>query len=331
LAGDKIVQSNRPGIAVAIVMEKPKNSNEECVGPTSEKAGKVESCEGCPNQKQCSSGEMQIDTGISEIKESMKSIKHKILVLSGKGGVGKSTVSSQIALALAQDENSQVGLLDVDICGPSIPKMMGLEGHQLHQSNFGWTPTYYEENLAVVSVGFMLPNKDDAVIWRGPKKNALIKQFLRDVYWGEYVDYLIVDTPPGTTDEHLSLVTYLKDAGLDGAVIVTTPQDVACIDVRREINFCIKVGIPIIGIVENMSGFVCGKCGTETQIFKSKSGGGEALAKHFNIDFLGKIPLDPEVMKSCETGKSILKEHPESPASKAFSSIIENIKKKIIL
>lgn len=233
------------------------------------------------------------------IKTALALIKHKVLVLSGKGGVGKSTFSSQLALSLAleehqvaklhsfystttttvptqavvdamdlsndDDENSnasvtQVGVLDIDFCGPSIPRMFGLEGQVLHQSYLGWEPAYYKDNLAVVSIGFMLPNSDDAVIWRGPKKNSLIKQFLKDVYWGDTLDYLVIDTPPGTSDEHITIVNYLKDANMDGAIIITTPQDVACIDVRREINFCKKVNIPILGVVENMSGFVCPKC-----------------------------------------------------------------------
>lgn len=222
----------------------------------------------------------------------MALIKHKILVLSGKGGVGKSTFSSQLAFAL-QRRGKEVGMLDIDICGPSIPKIMGCEGsqsllqffsprsfrltdlpdQQIHQSNLGWEPIYVEDNLAVMSIGFLLADPNQAVIWRGPKKNspslrfhlfltrsAMIKQFLKDVYWDE-LDFLVVDTPPGTSDEHLSITQYLKEANPDGAIIVTTPQEVSLLDVRKEINFCRKVGLPILGVVENMSGFVCGKCG----------------------------------------------------------------------
>lgn len=167
-------------------------------------------------------------------------MKHKILVLSGKGGVGKSTVSAQLAFALA-NQGKQVGLLDIDICGPSIPTMLGLVGQEVHQSASGWSPVYVEDNLGVMSIGFMLPTTDDAVIWRGPRKNGLIKQFLTDVDWGQ-LDYLIIDTPPGTSDEHISIVQYLKATNVDGAVIVTTPQEVAMADVRKEINFCKKTG-----------------------------------------------------------------------------------------
>ncbi len=172
--------------------------------------------------------------------------------------MGKSTFSAQLSYALSAMEK-QVGLLDIDICGPSVPKLMGLEGQQVHQSGAGWSPVYVEENLAVMSIGFLLDNPDDAVIWRGPKKNGLIKQFLRDVEWGA-LDFLVVDTPPGTSDEHLSITQYLKATHPDGAVVVTTPQELSLADVRKEINFCRKVGLPILGVVENMSGFVCPKC-----------------------------------------------------------------------
>ncbi len=186
-----------------------------------------------------------------------------MLVLSGKGGVGKSTMSTQIALSLAQDENLNIGLLDIDICGPSIPRMLGLENQEVHQSNEGWSPVYLEENLAVMSIGFMLPNKDDPVIWRGPRKNGLIKQFLTDVLW-DSLDYLIVDTPPGTSDEHISIIQYLKKANVYGAIIVTTPQEVALSDVRKEINFCKKTKTTVLGVIENMSGFVCPGCKCES-------------------------------------------------------------------
>ncbi|XP_023385430.1 cytosolic Fe-S cluster assembly factor NUBP1 [Pteropus vampyrus] len=196
----------------------------DCPGTSSAQAGRGAACQGCPNQRLCASGAGATpDPAIEEIKEKMKTVKHKILVLSGKGGVGKSTFSAHLAHALAEDENTQVALLDIDICGPSIPKIMGLEGEQVHQSGSGWSPVFPEDNLGVMSVGFLLSSPDDAVIWRGPKKNGMIKQFLRDVDWGE-VDYLIVDTPPGTSDEHLSAVQYLAAAHIDGAVIITTPQ-----------------------------------------------------------------------------------------------------------
>lgn len=206
----------------------PDNANQGCVGPTSEQAGKASSCAGCPNQAACASGAAkEVDPAIAHIEDKMSQVKHKLLVLSGKGGVGKSTFSSQLAFTLAS-QGYQVGLLDVDICGPSVPRMLGLVGHEVHQSASGWSPVYVEHNLAVMSIGFMLPSNDNAVIWRGPRKNGLIKQFLTDVDWGE-LDYLIIDTPPGTSDEHISLAQLLKSSTVDGAIIVTTPQEVAMV------------------------------------------------------------------------------------------------------
>jgi Mrp family chromosome partitioning ATPase len=256
----------------------------------------------------------------------MASVKHKILVLSGKGGVGKSTFSAQLAFALseANERSLQVGLLDIDICGPSIPRLLGLEGEQVHHSNEGWSPVYLEDNLGVMSVGFMLNDPNEAVIWRGPKKNGLIKQFLRDVDWSD-LDFLIVDTPPGTSDEHLSIVQYLKNTNVDGAVVVTTPQEVALMDVRKEINFCKKVGLPVIGVVENMSGFVCPNCKNESQIFVPTTGGAEKMAKEMSVPFLGKIPLDPRIARACDEGKFYLSQFPDSPATKSFNHIFEQI------
>jgi len=301
---------------------------EHCPGTESETAGKSAACAGCPNQQICSTAPKGPDPDIVEIEQRMKTVKHKILVLSGKGGVGKSTFSSQLSFALAMNQDTQVGLLDIDICGPSIPKIMGLEGEQIHISGQGWDPVYVQDNLAVMSVGFLLENEEDAVIWRGPKKNGLIKQFLKDVFWSE-LDYLVVDTPPGTSDEHLSIVQYLKTSHIDGAVIVTSPQDVALIDVRKEINFCKKVGIPIIGVVENMSGFVCPKCSKESQIFLPTSGGAEQMSKDMNVPFLGKIPIDPLIARSCDEGKSYLITFPESEATKQYQLIFDKIVKSI--
>ncbi|CAG8487547.1 7631_t:CDS:10 [Rhizophagus irregularis] len=205
-------------------------------------------------------------------------IKHIIIVLSGKGGVGKSSITTQLALCLVQRGN-KVGILDIDLTGPSIPHMLGLDGKQVHQASSGWVPVFADENqnLCCMSIGFLLQNKNDSVVWRGPKKNAMIKQFLADVCWGE-LDYLIIDTPPGTSDEHISIAEYLKDINPDGAVIVTTPQTVALADVRKELNFCKKVKLPILGVVENMSGYEC------TNLFST--GGGEAMAQEFGVEFL---------------------------------------------
>ncbi|XP_032098688.1 cytosolic Fe-S cluster assembly factor NUBP1 isoform X2 [Sapajus apella] len=274
----------------------------DCPGADSAQAGRGASCQGCPNQRLCASGAGATpDPAIEEIKEKMKTVKHKILVLSGKGGVGKSTFSAHLAHGLAEDENTQV-----------------------HQSGSGWSPVYMEDNLGVMSVGFLLSSPDDAVIWRGPKKNGMIKQFLRDVDWGE-VDYLIVDTPPGTSDEHLSVVQYLAAAHIDGAVIITTPQEVSLQDVRKEINFCRKVKLPIIGVVENMSGFICPKCKKESQIFPPTTGGAELMCKDLEVPLLGRVPLDPLIGKNCDKGQSFLIDAPDSPATLAYRSIIQKI------
>lgn len=248
--------------------------------------------------------------------------------MSGKGGVGKSTFTSQLGFAFSNNENIQVGVMDIDICGPSIPKIMGLEGEQIHQSLSGWSPVYVQENLGVMSIGFMLPNPDDAIIWRGPKKNGIIKQFLKDVDWGE-LDYMLIDTPPGTSDEHLSIVQYLKESGIDGAIIITTPQEVSLQDVRKEIDFCKKVKIPILGVVENMNGFICPNCKGESIIFAATTGGAKKMAEDVEIPFLGSIPLDPRIGKSCDNGLSFLDEYPDSPASKAYLKIIEEINYRI--
>ena len=307
----------------------PENANEGCPGVGTEKAGKSSACEGCPNQEICASqpATPAVDPDLALIKDRMSTVKHKILVLSGKGGVGKSTLSAQLAFGLAF-QNFEVGLMDIDICGPSIPRMMGLQGAGVHKTMLGWEPCCVEENLAVMSVGFLLENAEDAVVWRGPKKNGLIKNFLKDVYWGD-LDILVVDTPPGTSDEHISIVQYLKETNPDGALIVTTPQDVALNDVRREINFCRKVNLPILGLVENMSGFVCPKCQTETAIFKPHSGGGRALAEMFDIPFLGSVPLDPRIVLAAEAGDSFLESCRGSPAAQVLQDVVRAICKAV--
>lgn len=287
-----------------------------CPGVGSEEAGKAGPCAGCPNQNICSSGDAkkaaqeELDATMPLIVDRLIKVKHIILVISGKGGTGKSTVSTMLARALATDYSTQVGLLDLDICGPSAPRMFGLEGEQVHKSNTGWTPVYASDNLAVMSCGFLLGSLDDAVIWRGPKKNTMIKQFLMDVDWGK-LDYLIIDTPPGTSDEHISVVQYLKQTGLpnlDGAVMVTTPQEVALMDVRKQIDFCKRTNLNILGIVENMSKFICPKCEKDSLIFPSQSGGADKMAADYNLPILGRLPLNPLIGRHCDTGLSIFDE-----------------------
>ena len=212
--------------------------------------------------------------------------------------------------------------MDVDICGPSIPTILGIASEQVHTSAAGWSPVYVQDNLGAMSVGFMLPSSKDAVMWRGPKKNGLIAQFLKDVDWGA-LDYLVIDTPPGTSDEHLSIVQLLKESGIDGAVLITTPQEVALQDVAREIDFCRKVGVHILGLVENMAGFVCPNCKTESQIFLPSTGGAARLAKETGVELLGSVPLDPRIGKSADYGVSFLDEYPDSPATSAYLDIIQ--------
>lgn len=305
---------------------------EHCPGPESEQAGKEDACQGCPNQEICST---QLPKGpdpdIALINKRLANIDHKILVLSGKGGVGKSTFTSMLAWALAADEDIEVGAMDLDICGPSLPKMLGAEGETIHQSNSGWSPVYVADNLGVMSISFMLPDEDSAVIWRGAKKNGLIKQFLKDVNWGDRLDYLLVDTPPGTSDEHLSVTTYMKEIGIDGALIVTTPQEVALLDVRKEIDFCRKAGINILGLVENMAGFVCPNCKGESQIFKPTTGGGQQLCLDLNIKFLGSVPLDPRIGKACDSGECFFDQYADSPAATAILDVVDGLRDQVEL
>jgi len=265
---------------------------------------------------------MQQEETYNVLDERMKDIKHIYLVLSGKGGVGKSTVASQLALALVK-QGKHVGLLDIDLCGPSIPRLVGLHGKDVKKSSDGWVPVYADEKklLGVMSIGFLLSDETSAVVWRGPKKNAMIKQFLEDVCWGQ-LDFLIIDTPPGTSDEHISIVENLKKYNPDGAIIVTTPQEVSISDVRKEISFCRKIKLPILGIIENMSGFVCPHCAECTNVFSSE--GGKLLAEEQKLPFLGKIPLDPSLTSCCESGQSFLAAFPNSSSLLAVEEIVRS-------
>ena len=301
-------------------MSTPENANEECVGPQSEKAGLASSCAGCPNAKACASGAgREADPDLSIISERMSHIKKKVLVLSGKGGVGKSTLTKELGIIIGR-RGLQVGLMDTDICGPSMPRITGALQGEIHQSGSGWEPVSVDENVGLVSVQFLLQDADSAVIFRGPRKNGVIKNFIKDVAWGP-LDLLLVDTPPGTSDEHLSCVDYLKQSGgCDGAIIITTPQEVAMADVRRELNFCKKANVKVLGIVENMSGFICPGCKGESQIFPPKKGAilsaGRRLSEEFAVPFLGAIPLDPSLMMSCDVGEP-LSDHLQANAMEA--------------
>ena len=258
-----------------------------------------------------------------KLQESLGKIKHVIIVMSGKGGVGKSTVSSNIAATLSM-MGYQTGIMDVDITGPNIPKMFGIEDERLDVVDEKLIPVLVPPSLKVVSMAFLLPSKDDAVVWRGPVKMTAIRQFLEDVDWGD-LDYLVVDMPPGTGDEAISIIQLIPTA--DGMVIVTTPQDVALLDSRKSITFSAQANIPIIGLIENMSGFICPHCGEKTDIFKS--GGGVATAKNLNIQFLGAVPIEPRIVTSGDSGMPIVIDDPDSASAKIFKEITQKIIKTV--
>jgi len=255
----------------------------------------------------------------SKVAKNLSQIKHKIIVLSGKGGVGKSTVSVNLALTLSE-KKYKVGILDSDLHGPSIPKMLGIEEERPEPTDSGFNPVSISPYLKVMSIGFLLKDKDSPVIWRGPLKMGAIKQFIGDCNWGK-LDYLIVDLPPGTGDEPLSIAQLIPNC--DGTVIVTTPQDVALVSVRKSITFVKKMNMPIIGIIENMSGFKCPHCKKTIDIFKT--GGGSKVSKDFSVPFLGKIPLDIEIVKTGDSGEPFVIKNKDTETAKAFIGIVENI------
>ena len=259
----------------------------------------------------------------TRLHDALDKIKHIIIVMSGKGGVGKSTVSSNLATELS-NRGYQTGIMDVDITGPNIPKMFGVEDEKLHVLDERLIPVTVPPSLKLMSMAFLLPDKDSPVMWRGPVKMGAIKQFIEDVNWGE-LDYLVIDMPPGTGDEALSIVQLRPKA--DGMVIVTTPQDVALLDSRKSLRFGAETRIPIIGIVENMSGFVCPHCGEITDIFKS--GGGEKAAAELNVQFLGKVPIEPGVVECGDSGMPVVLKYPDSASAKAFKGIVDRIVKTV--
>lgn len=246
-------------------------------------------------------------------------IKHKILVLSGKGGVGKSTVAASLAVTLARAGRS-VGLLDIDLHGPSIPRLLGMVDGRATGGEGSINPVTAASGLRVMSMGFLLPNRDDALIWRGPLKYSMIKQFLRDVEWGE-LDYLIVDSPPGTGDEPLSIGQLIEDA--DGAVLVTTPQALSISDVRKSVNFARQLNLPVLGVIENMSGYVCPECGTRVDVFGS--GGGEDMANDMGVPFLGAVPIDPLMVPAGDRGELADYLSSGAPGAVAFTSLIDRL------
>lgn len=276
-------------------------------------------CSGC-TKKDCSAARPRQDEDPNEFAERQRlqsrlcRIGRKVVVMSGKGGVGKSTMAASLASALAR-AGKRVGLLDIDLHGPSIPTMMGLEGRRISGPEGEMEPIV-SRGVKVASIGMFLEHPDQAVVWRGPMKANMIRQLLRDVAWGE-LDFLVIDSPPGTGDEPLAACQLIGD--IDGAVIVTTPQRVAAVDVRKSITFCRMIGVPVLGVVENMSGFCCPKCGELTPILGF--GGGQRMAREMGVPFLGAVPIDPEVVRLGDSGQDAAGLDDRHPAARAVREV----------
>ena len=285
-----------------------------CVSEMGEKSGSVSTTEvpevtGQPDEEM--------------LRSRMTKIRHKIAVISGKGGVGKSLVTVNLAAALAmKGRNGKVGVLDADLHGPCVPKMLGMKGERLQSGPPGVFPAFGPLNIKVVSMAFLLPSDDDPVIWRGPLKMSAIRQFLSMVSWGN-LDYLLIDLPPGTGDESLSVLQLLPE--MDGVIIVTIPSEVSQDVVRKAVTFARKMNVPILGIVENMSGVVCPHCGEQVDVFGS--GGGEKVATDMGVPFLGSIPLDPRISKTTDAGAPFIIEEPDSQAAAVFKKIVEKVER----
>ena len=256
-----------------------------------------------------------------KLKNNMGRIKHKIAVISGKGGVGKSTVAANLAMAFSlHGYKNRVGILDVDIHGPCIPKLLGVKGQKCQISPIGALPVTGPEGIKIVSMDFLVESQETPIIWRGPLKMQAIKQFLSDFMWGE-LDFLFIDAPPGTGDEPLSVMQLIPD--MDGTIIVTIPSEVSEDVVKKAVSLSRKMGIPVIGIVENMSGFTCPKCGEKVNILGA--GGGKRLAEDLDVPFLGQIPIDPQICEEADKGIPFVIGHVDSPSAKAFKEIVKRV------
>ncbi len=260
-----------------------------------------------------------MDKRAKAIEDKLRRIKNKIVVMSGKGGVGKSFISSSIALLLAQ-KGFKVGLLDIDFHGPSTPKMLGIAGGKLYVTADGIEPVEGPLGIKVMSIYFMLPQDDAPVIWRGPLKTGAILQFITDVNWGE-LDWIVIDTPPGTGDEHLTIAQNLPP--VDGAIFVTIPSEISVNVVSRSVNFALKVGIKPLGVIENMASFYCPESGKVYRIFGTSSG--QVIAERYGIEFLGEVPLDPRIAECNEEGKPFVLMYPDSEATKNLVKATEKI------
>jgi Mrp family chromosome partitioning ATPase len=266
---------------------------------------------------------------MSQLEENMRvvdnlsRIKHKIVVMSGKGGVGKSTVAVNLALTLAE-AGHRVGVMDVDIHGPDVAKLLGVEDERLQSLGEMIVPVKINENLTAISMAFLLEDRDTPIVWRGPLKMSAIRQFLGEVAWGE-LEYLVIDLPPGTGDEPLSVAQLIPDGAW--AVVVTTPQDLALLDSRKAIRFAEALKMNVAGVVENMSGFDCPHCGEAIDLFKI--GGGEAAAKEMGVNFLGRVPIDPQMVKMGDLGQPYVLDEPEEPGPKAFRAIAKALEERV--
>ena len=281
-----------------------------------EKCEESKPCDICETGSTCSAKEKE-DHEEARLAQNLFRIRNKIMVMSGKGGVGKSTVSVNLAASLAL-HGYQVGILDADIHGPDIPRMCGVENRPLVSHGEGLEPIKVFKGLRAMSMGLLSRDPDKAIVWRGPLKHRAIKQFLGDVNWGD-LDYLVIDLPPGTGDEPLSVAHLIKN--VDGAIIVTTPQDVALLDSRKAVNFSRLIGVPILGIVENMSGMLCPHCGERIDLFKV--GGGEKAARELGVPFLGHIPIEPKMVISCDAGTPFVIDPDPSEVRKAFEDLTQ--------
>jgi len=261
--------------------------------------------------------------GYEKIETRLSKIKYKIAVMSGKGGVGKSFVTASLAVALSTMKRS-VGILDADFHGPSVPKLLGLQGRKLLSGPPGILPVLGPAGIKVISIGFMLPDENTPVIWRGPLKTSALRELLSMVAWGE-LDYLLVDLPPGTGDEPLSVAQLIRD--LSGAIVVTIPSDLSRVIVKKAVAFARQLNIKVIGIIENMSYFVCPKCGAKYRVFGE--GAGRRISQEMNVDFLGEIPLDPRIAECSDRGVPFVLRYPSSEAARALISIARAIATRV--
>lgn len=287
----------------------PENANQGCIGSNSSLAGNSVACQGCPNKSNCSSKSNSIDNIKETLKKSLVDIPFILMIMSGKGGVGKSTVSAGLSQSFSS-QNYSVGLLDLDLCGPSIPKIFGVENENITRFKDKWNPIFINENLRLISTGLLLENKNDAIIWRGPRKSALIRELIENVFW-EGIDLLIIDLPPGTSDEHITIVNLVNEMNKNnhngkkqcsvGCVLVSTPQSLSFNDVLKLYDFCKKTNLEILGMIENMKFLQCKNCQCQIDLFENI--GIEKWCKNENIDYLGGIPFKQEYGVKAEEGK----------------------------